>query len=93
MNIETRTLCDLLPTAECYLIAAIQFPAACCIVVLGSIARVRHSRMHLAGIQANFGLDPRLEHSGVTTWGKIIRGPFYTPLFAARFFVLVSAKL
>jgi hypothetical protein len=30
--------------------------------------------MLLAGIQANFGLDPRLKHSGVTTWGKVIRG-------------------
>ena len=29
--------------------------------------------MLLAGIQANFGLDPRLKHSGVTTWGKVIR--------------------
>ena len=27
----------------------------------------RHSRILLAGIQANFGLDPRLKHSGVTT--------------------------
>ena len=33
----------------------------------GSSARVRHSRMLLAGIQANFGLAPRLKHSGVTT--------------------------
>jgi hypothetical protein len=24
--------------------------------------------MLLAGIQANFGLDPRLKHSGVTEW-------------------------
>jgi hypothetical protein len=30
------------------------------------ILRVRHSRMFLAGIQAEFGLDPRLIHSGVT---------------------------
>ena len=27
---------------------------------------VRHSRMLLAGIQAESGLDPRLKHSGVT---------------------------
>ena len=38
---------------------------------VGGTARVRHSRMLLAGIQANFGLDPRLKHSGVTTWGKV----------------------
>ena len=30
------------------------------------ILRVRHSRMFLAGIQAEFGLDPRLKHSAVT---------------------------
>jgi hypothetical protein len=30
--------------------------------------RVRHSRMLLAGIQAESGLDPRLKHSGVTIW-------------------------
>jgi hypothetical protein len=37
--------------------------------VLGLTAvlrRVRHSRMLLAGIQAESGLDPRLKHSGVT---------------------------
>ena len=28
------------------------------------LRRVRHSRMLLAGIQAEFGLDPRLKHSG-----------------------------
>ena len=34
---------------------------------LTSIFRaLRHSRMLLAGIQAEFGLDPRLKHSGVT---------------------------
>jgi hypothetical protein len=31
-----------------------------------NLRRVRHSRMFLAGIQAEFGLDPRLKHSGVT---------------------------
>src|SRR5438094_5115336 len=30
--------------------------------------RFRHSRMLLAGIQGNFGLDPRLKRSGVTSW-------------------------
>jgi hypothetical protein len=30
------------------------------------LRRVRHSRMLLAGIQAESGLDPRLKHSGVT---------------------------
>ena len=33
------------------------------------LGRVRHSRMLLAGIQAEFGLDPRLKHSGVTVLG------------------------
>jgi hypothetical protein len=33
------------------------------------LRRVRHSRMLLAGIQAKFGLDPRLKHSGVTELG------------------------
>jgi hypothetical protein len=33
------------------------------------LRRVSHSRMLLAGIQAEFGLDPRLKHSGVTVLG------------------------
>ena len=33
--------------------------------------RVRHSRVLLAGIQAEFGLDPRLKHSGVTVLGVV----------------------
>ena len=33
------------------------------------LRRVRHSRMLLAGIQAEFGLDPRLKHSGVAVLG------------------------
>jgi rhodanese-related sulfurtransferase len=32
---------------------------------------VRHSRMLLAGIQAESGLDPRLKHSGVTLLGVV----------------------
>jgi hypothetical protein len=37
-----------------------------------NLRRVRHSRMPLAGIQAEFGLDPRLKHSGVTAlWNRI----------------------
>jgi hypothetical protein len=55
--------------------------------------------MLLAGIQANLGLDPRLKHSGVTTWGKVIRGPLDTPQLAegdsfgesAGFFAISSA--
>jgi hypothetical protein len=35
------------------------------------LRRVRHSRMLLAGIQAEFGLDPRLKHSGVTLLGVV----------------------
>jgi hypothetical protein len=34
--------------------------------LIAVLRRVRHSRMLLAGIQAEFGLDPRLKHSGVT---------------------------
>src|SRR3990167_7881493 len=42
--------------------------------------------------QANFGLDPRLKHSGVTTWGKVIRGPLDTPQLAAGLFIIKVAK-
>ena len=37
--------------------------------------RVCHSRMLLAGIQAEFGLDPRLKNSGVTILGSRISSP------------------
>src|SRR3990170_2907338 len=50
------------------------FAPACCAVVLVTLL-VRHSRMLLAGIQANLGLNPRLKHSGATIWGKVIEGP------------------
>jgi hypothetical protein len=33
------------------------------------LGRVCHSCMLLAGIQVEFGLDPRLKHSGLTIWG------------------------
>jgi hypothetical protein len=36
---------------------------------ISNLRGVRHSRMLLAGIQAEFGLDPRLKHSGVTPLG------------------------
>jgi hypothetical protein len=39
------------------------------------VRRLRHSRMFLAGIQAEFGLDPRLKHSGVT----VLRVHLLTP--------------
>ena len=39
------------------------------------LGRVCHSRMLLAGIQAEFGLDPRLKHSGVTILGSRISLP------------------
>jgi hypothetical protein len=39
------------------------------------LRRVRHSRMLLAGIQAESGLDPRLKHSGVT----ILESPLFCP--------------
>jgi hypothetical protein len=54
---------------------------------VGDSAIVRHSRMLLAGIQANFGLDPRLKHSGVTIWGKVIQGPQVPRRLAARLFI------
>jgi pyroglutamyl-peptidase len=47
--------------------------------------------MLLAGIQANFGLDPRLKHSGVTTW-EVIRGPPDTQQLAAGLFTLNRPK-
>ena len=37
--------------------------------------RVCHSRMLLAGIQAEFGLDPRLKHSGGDDLGTRISSP------------------
>ena len=39
------------------------------------LRRVRHSRMLLAGIQAESGLDPRLKHSGVTVLGSHLVAP------------------
>ena len=52
-------------------------------MAIPSLLKVCHSRMLLAGIQAKLGLDPGLKHSGVTTWGKVIRGPLDTPQLAA----------
>jgi hypothetical protein len=41
-------------------------------VLVGAwLSHCRHSRMRLAGIQANFGLDPRLKQSGVTSWDVV----------------------
>jgi hypothetical protein len=40
------------------------------------------SRMLLAGIQAESGLDPRLKHSGVTILGSRISSP--QPQFSAK---------
>jgi hypothetical protein len=36
------------------------------LIDMTSFQESRHSRVLLAGIQAEFGLDPRLRHSGVT---------------------------
>jgi hypothetical protein len=44
---------------------------------ISTSARVRHSRMLLAGIQAEFGLDPRLKHSGVTDVDVFLLSPAY----------------
>src|SRR5215510_5944938 len=41
-----------------------------------------HSRMLLAGIQAEFGLDPRSKHSGVTDWVVAIPFLSHTAIFA-----------
>jgi hypothetical protein len=35
-----------------------------------------HSRMFLAGIQAEFGLDPQLKNLEVTIWGVFIQPSF-----------------
>jgi hypothetical protein len=43
--------------------------------------------MLLAGIQADFGLDPRLKHSGVT-WEKINRGLLDIPAACCGFIYL-----
>jgi hypothetical protein len=48
------------------------------------LRRIRHSRMLLAGIQAESGLDPRLKHSGVTILGVASLDPsrnFLSSLF------------
>ena len=47
------------------------------------LGRVCHSRMLLAGIQAEFGLDPRLKHSGVTVLGSRISSP--SPKFSKEY--------
>ncbi len=47
------------------------------------LRRVRHSRMLLVGIQAEFGVDPRLKHSGVTVLGSRISSPH--PQFSKEF--------
>jgi hypothetical protein len=51
-----------------------------------SLRLVRHSRMLLAGIQAEFGLDPRLKHSGVTVLGSRIssRHPQFSKEFVTQ---------
>src|SRR5207302_10235787 len=51
-----------------------------------SSVRVRHSRMLVAGIQANSGLDPRYKHSGVTTLGNVILRLIDAPQLPAGMF-------
>src|SRR6266496_3528877 len=46
-------------------------PARTFTVLMWRPHRRTHSRMLLAGIQANFGLDPRLKHPRVTTGEKL----------------------
>ncbi len=45
-----------------------------------ALQEVRHSGMLLAGIQAEFGLAPRLEHSGVT----VLRPSIQPSLFSKK---------
>jgi hypothetical protein len=44
-------------------------------VLAAILGQVCHSRMLLAGIQAEFGPDPRLKHSGITILGSRISSP------------------
>jgi hypothetical protein len=53
------------------------------------IGRVCHSRMFLAGIQAEFGLDPRLKHSGVTILASRISSP--QPQFSKESFMILRS--
>jgi hypothetical protein len=53
-------------------ISAGLIPRSLCVKAVVRSVRVGHSRMFLAGIQAKFGLDPRLKHSGVTNSGHVI---------------------
>jgi hypothetical protein len=42
----------------------VEFPAACCLAVVGGTARVRHSRMLLAGIQEDVRTGPPIKTFG-----------------------------
>src|SRR6266542_2733656 len=62
-------------------------PARTFTVLMWRPHRRTHSRMFLAGIQAKLRLDPRLLHSGVTTFEKILINVFCVPQLAAWSFV------
>jgi hypothetical protein len=55
------------------------------------LGRVCHSRMLLAGIQAEFELDPRLKHSGVTILGSRISSP--QPQFSKEAAIIAKLKI
>jgi hypothetical protein len=57
------------------------------------LRRVRHSRMLLAGIQAEFGLDPRLKHSGVTVWESHLLTPAKFSKESAKNLAIYDSKL
>jgi len=50
-------------------------PARTFTVLIWRLHGRTHSRMLVAGIQVEFGLDPRLKHSGVTILGSRISSP------------------
>ena len=55
-------------------------------VVVGSTARVRHSRMLKAGIQ-EFRTGPPINTFGGDNLGKVIRGPLDIPQLAVGYFI------
>jgi len=49
--------------------------------------------MLLAGIQAEFGLDPRLKHSGVTVWESHLLTPAKFSKESAKNLAIYDSKL
>ena len=81
LNLTTKCVMSLAPPTENQNgVRLVRKPRSFKPLILG---RVCHSRMLLAGIQAEFGLDPRLKHSGVTILGSRISSP--QPQFSKEF--------